>query len=177
MDPDKKDRASTRAGIESSSAGRFLFNIVLSACLFVLLPPPEPAWAIQSHPAPEGLYVHQVAHIIFIIGLAFLVYWLQINLFAQQRGWRYIQMSAVLFILWNVVAFAGHWVEEHVPRSLFVGDPDWSQRLIVGTNVWVDAFYILKFDHVVCVPAIVCLFIGVRALYHDVLRQGPASNE
>lgn len=43
---------------------------------------PEHAWAFQSHPAPERLYVHQLAYVFFIISIAFLVYWLQVNIFA-----------------------------------------------------------------------------------------------
>lgn len=137
---------------------------------------PDHAWAFQSHPAPEGLYVHQLAHVVFIISMAFLVYWLEVNLFTRERGWRYIQVSALFFILWNLVAVSGHCVEEMVPRELFVGDPDWSQRLIAGTTLWVDLFYVLKLDHIVCVPAIVCLFLGVRTLYLGALRQGNSTD-
>jgi hypothetical protein len=138
---------------------------------------PEQAWAIQSHPEPEGLYVHQLAHVVFIIAMAFLAYWLEANLFTQQKGWRCIQVSALFFILWNVVAILGHFVEEMVPRDLFVGDPDWSQRLAAGANIWAEIFYVVKLDHLVCVPAMVCLFIGIRSLYKDVLRQGNSPDE
>jgi hypothetical protein len=167
----------SRSAAARRFAIRFLSITILSVLLFGHLFRPGEAWAFQSHPHPEGLYVHQLAHVFFVISMAFLAYWLQVNLFTQQKGWRYIQVSAVFFILWNVVAFMGHWVEEQVPRSLLVGDPDWSQRLIVGTNIWAEAFYVLKLDHLLCVPAIVCLFIGVRALYQDVLRQGLSQDE
>jgi hypothetical protein len=136
-----------------------------------------PAWAIQSHPEPEGLYVHQSAHVFFVVSMAFLVYWLETEGFTRSRGWRYIQISACLFILWNIVALCGHYVEETVPRSLFKGDPDLSQRLIVGTNVWAMLFYILKLDHVVCVPAIVCLFLGIRRLHQDVSSESDEVRE
>lgn len=150
--------------------------LLVLAVLAGLAVSPEKAWAFQSHPAPEGLYVHQLAHVVFIIAMGFLMYWLEVNLFTRQRGWRYIQVSALFFILWNMVAMSGHFVEEMVPRELFVGDPDWSQRLIAGTTLWADLFYVLKLDHIVCVPAIVCLFLGVRTLYLDALRQGNSIN-
>lgn len=165
-----------RCEVTRRSSDRLFTLPFLLAGLLGLMVSPEQAWAFQSHPAPEGLYVHQLAHVVFIIAMAFLVYWLEVNLFTRQRGWRYIQVSALFFILWNLVAISGHCVEEMVPRELFVGDPDWSQRLIAGTTMWADLFYILKLDHIVCVPAIVCLFLGVRTLYLDALRQGNSTN-
>lgn len=143
-----------------------------SMCLglvFVLLL--RPAYAIQSHPAPEGLYVHQLAHVCFIVSMGFLVYWLEVHHFCRKKGWRYIQVSALLFAFWNVVAFFGHWVEEIIPRELFVGDPDWSQRLAAQENLWADVFYFVKLDHLVSVPAIVFLFIGIRLLYRDIQEE------
>ncbi len=126
-----------------------------------------PAHAIQSHPAPEGLYVHQLAHVCFVISMGFLSYWLGVHHFCRKKGWRYIQVSAILFACWNIFAFLGHWVEEKIPRELFLGDPDWSQRLVASENLWADLFYLLKLDHLVSVPAIVCLFIGIKLLYRD----------
>lgn len=154
----------------SSLGFSFFFFVLVWLFGFLLLT--EPAWAIQSHSAPEGLYVHQIAHFFFVVSMAFLAYWLAVNHLTSQKGWRYIQIAAILFLLWNIVAVAGHWVEEQVPRELFVGDPDWSQKLIQGTNIWANLFYVLKLDHLICVPAIVCLFLGIKSLYQDVLRQG-----
>jgi len=128
----------------------------------------SPAHAIQSHPAPEGLYVHQLAHVCFIISMGFLAYWLEVQKFCRKKGWRYIQIAALLFVFWNILAFAGHCVEEKIPRELFVGDPDWSQRLVAHENMWADLFYVLKLDHLASVPAIICLFVGIRLLYRDV---------
>jgi hypothetical protein len=136
----------------------------------------EPAMAIQSHPAPEGLYVHQIAHLCFIVAMGFLAYWLEVNRFTCQKGWRYIQIAAILFLCWNVIAFFGHWVEEKVPKELFIGDPDWSQRLVSGESLWADCFYVLKLDHLVCVPAIIFLYVGIKRLYMDLLHLGKAGD-
>jgi len=142
----------------------------LSGCLMASLFCCEPALAIQSHPTPEGLYVHQIAHVCFIVSMAFLAYWLEINRFTAQKGWRYIQIAAILFLCWNIIAVSGHWVEERVPKELFVGEPDWSQRLVLGQNKWADVFYILKLDHLVSVPAIIFLFRGIKHLHRDILQ-------
>jgi hypothetical protein len=138
---------------------------------------PAASWAFQSHPAPEGLYAHQLAHVIFIGAMGILIYWLEVNQFSRQKGWRLVQASCVLFILWNVVAIVGHWVEEQIPNHLVTGDPDWTQRLAVGTTPLAYVFFVLKLDHLVCVPAMVCLFLGIRALYKQAIGKEPAAHD
>ncbi len=139
--------------------------IVLSV-LFI----PGLAWAFQSHPAPEGLYAHQLAHVFFIVAMGILAYWLQVNEFVRQRGWRLIQISCVLFIVWNVQAIVGHWVEERVAADAVIGEPDWTQRIILNTAM-MRLYYVLKLDHFVCVPAMICLLLGIRSLYQGALKE------
>ncbi|MEW6349915.1 MAG: hypothetical protein AB1646_12685 [Thermodesulfobacteriota bacterium] len=140
-------------------------TISTAFALAISLAGPARAWAFQSHPAPEGLYVHQLAHVCFIAAMGILAYWLERNRLTEQRGWRFIQVSCVLFIAWNVFAFTGHWVEERVPDSSLIGEPDWTARLVIDGSPVVFAYYLLKLDHLVCVPAVVCLFLGIRALF------------
>lgn len=125
---------------------------------------PTAAAAFQSHPGPEGLYAHQLAHIFFILAMAFLAYWLQVNGFTRERGWRLIQVSCLLLILWNLVAFTGHWVEERISDAVISGEPDWTQRIVVD-SAWTAAYYALKLDHLVQVPAMMCLVLGIRSLF------------
>ena len=139
--------------------------IVLSA-LFS----PEVAWAFQSHPAPEGLYVHQLAHVVFCVAMGILAYWLQVNSFVQQRGWRLIQISCILFVLWNIDTFLGHWVEERVAADAVTGKPDWTQRIILDSAM-TRLYYALKLDHLISVPAMICLFLGIRSLYKAALKE------
>ena len=50
----------------------------------LLLGQTESAWALQSHGAPEGIYVHQMAHVLFMGALAYL-YWHTRR--SQDGGW------------------------------------------------------------------------------------------
>ncbi len=109
--------------------------------------------------------------------MGFLAYWLEFNRLALQKGWRLIQTSCLLFILWNVAAFAGHWVEERIPREVFQGDPDWTQRIDLSISTLNYVYYFLKLDHLICVPAMICLFLGVRALYKEVVSKEPLADE
>ncbi|MGO9568708.1 MAG: hypothetical protein ACLP5H_14320, partial [Desulfomonilaceae bacterium] len=56
-----------------------------ASIVFCTILSPGLAWAFQSHPAPEGLYAHQLAHVLFIVAMGILAYWLQVNNFVQQR--------------------------------------------------------------------------------------------
>jgi hypothetical protein len=161
-----------------SKTGCFCRGALLAALGFVgHILVPASVWAFQSHPAPEGLYAHQLAHFFFIIAMGFLAYWLEFNRLVLQRGWRLIQTSCLLFLLWNLVAIIGHWVEERIPREVLQGDPDWTQRIDLTVNSLNYAYYFLKLDHLVCVPAMICLFLGVRALYNTVVNEEPPSDE
>ena len=146
--------------------------VLILACLF---DGPTAANAFQSHPAPEGLYIHQLAHCFFVFAMAMLAYWLQVNGFTREKGWRLIQVSCVLLILWNLVAFTGHWVEEMISDAAISGEPDWTQRIVVD-SVWTGLYYVLKLDHLVQIPAMLCLLLGIRSLYKRAAREAQSGD-
>lgn len=161
--------------ITKARLGRTLLLAVLGLAGQALVP--TAVFAFQSHPAPEGLYAHQLAHGFFLIAMVFLAYWLEYNNLTLHRGWRLIQAACILFILWNLVALSGHWVEERIPRDDLQGDPDWTQRIDLAGHSLNYAYYFLKLDHFVCVPAMICLFLGVRSLYKEVASKEPLTDE
>lgn len=141
-------------------------KIFTLCCFFILLP--RAAWALQTHPAPEGLYGHQLAHVFFIVSMGFFTYWLQTTGLARQRGWRFIQISCFLFILWNLDTFTVHWLEHTMTKDMFITTGlDWSKKLAMaeGWRSWV--YYFGKFDHLLCVPAILFLLMGLRHLHKE----------
>ncbi len=133
----------------------------------------EPAWATQAHSAPEGLYAHQLAHIFFIISMGVLAYWLRERKLVQAVGWRYIQYSALLFILWNIDAFFVHFVEEQL--ALIDTQPVgfWKIHITstVNSQILVWLYYAAKLDHLLCVPALLFLFFGLRRLLKEAEAQ------
>jgi hypothetical protein len=131
----------------------------------------EPAWAFQSHPSPEGLYAHQMAHVIFLSAMGILAYWLQVNGFTKERGWRLIQVACLFFLAWNAIAALGHWIEEGLSPVIMVGPPDWRQKIRLASDPWSIAYYVLKLDHLVSIPAMVCLVLGLKALCRKVLNE------
>lgn len=150
--------------------GSYRYGVILSIASAAVCLDPVQAWALQSHGPPEGYYVHQMAHALFALSMVGLAYWLEVNRFTRERGWRLIQMSCLLFFLWNLVAFSGHFVEVRIPPDLIEGHgTGWGQRLLAGGGSYAVFYYFLKMDHLVCVPAILCLFLGIRNLYKQTL--------
>jgi hypothetical protein len=70
--------------------------------------------------------------------------------------------GAFLFVGWNIWAFIGHVVEILVSESLFVVLPG---RIVpsLAMNSWQEAaYYLLKMDHLLCLPALLFFYAGLR---------------
>ena len=126
----------------------------------------EPAFATQAHSAPEGLYAHQLAHIFFIISMGVLIYWLRAHRLVTSAGWRYIQYAALFFILWNLDAFTVHLLEEQLAVIAIQRINPWQINITAlnGSKALVWLYYFAKFDHLLCVPALLLLYFGLRRL-------------
>ena len=145
---------------------RFLRYATLAALSLALLCIATPALATQTHGQPEGLYVHQIAHLFFIISMGILEFWLRQRNLVREPGWKYIQVAAVLFILWNVNAMAVHFLDEQISWLTVTAIDEWQISIFVsgGGKGLALLYYILKLDHLLCVPAMVCLYLGLKSL-------------
>lgn len=150
------------------------FHILESVlCLSCVLLSAQTAEATQVHTASEGLYVHQIAHLFFLFSMGILVYWLRQRSLVQETGWRFVQYAAFLFMLWNADAFIAHYLDGRGSVFETINAGHW--------NGWVDLgedpeglavlYYLAKMDHLLSVPAILCLYLGLREL----LRRAGAS--
>ncbi len=152
--------------LKTARQNTILAKIFILCCFFIFWP--RAAWALQTHPAPEGLYAHMLAHLFFIATLGIFTYWLHTTGLVRERGWRLIQISCFMFILWNLDTFTVHWIEHTMTRDAFITTGlDWTQRLAMtgGWRSWL--YYFGKFDHLLCVPAMLFLVFGLRHLYRQ----------
>jgi len=129
---------------------------------------PASAWATQTHGGLEGLWVHQTAHLFFALSMGLLIFWLRKWRLTSSQGWRYIQFAALFFIAWNLDTIASHWLQEQ-SGLIEVRSVAPLQMQIVTAEGWhwlSKVFYLTKLDHLLCVPALVFLFLGFRRLLH-----------
>jgi len=133
---------------------------------------PEQAAATQVHVPSEGLYVHQVAHLFFALAMATLLYWLRERQLVKQRGWRLIQLAAFFFILWNIDAFAVHILDDRSDLFITIDKGTWHESIQFDRNIELLAvlYYLGKMDHLLSVPAMILLFLGLRSLLEDAER-------
>jgi hypothetical protein len=148
------------------SACRILLRILLPASALLLMTA-APVMATQGHGHPEGLYAHQMAHVFFAFSMGLLIYWLRKRGLTADAGWRYIQYASFFFILWNADAFLVHFIEEQTTVLEITRVNFWQIRLQPQPGYeWIDTvYYLAKLDHLLCVPALLCLFIGLKRLY------------
>lgn len=151
---------------------RYLQKIGLVGALVLVT---EPAFATQFHSAPEGLYAHQLAHIFFIVSMGVLIYWLRERKLVREVGWRYIQYASLFFIFWNLDAFSVHLLEEQFAVINVQHIETWKISITASNHssavTWL--YYATKLDHLLCVPALLFLYLGLRRLLKDTATTTP----
>ena len=149
--------------------------------ILIWLCQPAAVHAVQTHGGPEGLIVHQFAHLFFAFSMGLLIYWLRKRGLVSRRSWRYIQYAAIFFIAWNLDAFCSHWLLE---QSGFIAVENIHSMQMRVTSYerfhgLAEIYYLSKLDHLLCVPAMLFLLLGLRRLYKSSLpeeqRKEPAS--
>jgi hypothetical protein len=135
---------------------------------------PASAWATQTHGGLEGLWVHQTAHVFFAFSMGLLIFWLRKRRLTVSRGWRYIQFAAIFFIAWNMDTMASHWLQEQSGLIEVRNAAPLQMQIITGeSRHWLGSvYYMTKLDHLLCVPALVFLFLGFRRLLHTAFQPG-----
>ncbi len=136
---------------------------------------PVPAWATQTHGGLEGLWVHQTAHLFFALSMGLLIFWLRKWRLTVSQGWRFIQFAAFFFIAWNIDTMASHWLQEQAGLIEVRNVAPLQMQIVTAENWnWLSkVFYLTKLDHLLCVPALVFLFLGFRRLLHTGFHAAP----
>ncbi len=138
---------------------------MLRLALVVLLLWARPAWAVQVHPAPEGLIAHMLGHVLFTAAIVYFLYLLYRHPPGDRPGWKYLKWSLIFFLLWNIDAFTVHALALKIPNEAIYGENIFEARLLPPWN-WVKIlYYFLSFDHFLCIPEIIFLFLAMRSFY------------
>lgn len=123
----------------------------------------SPAYATQGHGGIEGILVHQAAHVLFAMAMGFLVFRIKRDELPS-KGWKNVRVAAILFILWNINTIFVHFVDEQVKWVVVTR--------LEGGRMAIDSpvpglpllYYLAKLDHLLCVPAIAFLWVGLKQL-------------
>lgn len=140
------------------------------SCL-LLLSLAENAWALQSHGGPEGIYVHQMAHVLFMASLGYLQ-WHTRRTQDEGIGWKYLRFACLMLFCWNALAFTGHQAFEHLTTADFLDKNTWSEQLVMPITPAKVLYYITKMDHFLMVPALLALVMSLRTFYLEAVNGG-----
>lgn len=124
------------------------------------------AHGTQVHTAPEGLYAHQIGHICFFFSMGILIYWLRHRRLTSNLGWRYLQYAALFLMLWNVDAALTHLLESQATFFITANAGTIRAHIIAKPHreTITSFYYLLKMDHLLCVPGLVFLYLSLREL-------------
>lgn len=134
----------------------------LSIIPAIALSLPGSAWALQPHSAPEGLYVHQMSHVLFTGALIYLYLHTRRTPELSSRGWRYLQIFCILFAGWNLLALVGHEAVKFLTPADFIDKSSWDGSLAGPISPLKVLYFITKMDHLLYVPALVSLVTALR---------------
>ena len=119
----------------------------------------SPALAFQEHGPPEGLYIHQLAHICLALSMIGLWYGIRSSRFRKDQGWQRMAIGAALLTVWNIMTFTGHILSLYTMPAM---------RQNNGVPAWMElTWHILKLDNIVCVAAMLYFYAGLKRLLQD----------
>jgi len=144
------------------------FTILIT--VWLLFGTVENAMALQTHGAPEGVYVHQLAHLLFILALTYLYWHTRKTQETSGKGWWYFQLFCLLLIAWNILAFTGHEIYKQMDAGDFIDQNTWAARIASPITLTKVLYYITKMDHLLVVPAVLALVISFRSFYLEAKR-------
>lgn len=147
------------------------FVHIILICLFILFGFTEKSWALQSHGAPEGIYVHQMAHLLFMGALGYLYWHTRKSPAIKSKGWKYLQICCFFLISWNIIAFTGHQAFGQLSSADFIDKSSWKEQLAPPIT-WIKVlYYLTKMDHFLNVPGLMALAISLRTFYQEALLE------
>ncbi len=147
------------------------YSRLIPITVLTLLAGAEPVFALQTHGAPEGIYVHQMAHVLFSGALLYLFWHTRKTPETTGKGWRFFQLFCVFLIAWNILAFTGHETYEHLVDDDFLNRNTWAAQLAYPITFKKVLYYITKMDHFLIVPALLALVMSLRSLYLEARKE------
>lgn len=134
---------------------------------------PSPAWAVQIHGHPEGYIVHMMAHIFFSAALIYFLYMLHKRPPGSGSAWRHLQLSLLLFLLWNIDTFTVHWLALRLPDTAIVAGPNLTKDVLrMEISARSLLYYLGRFDHLLCVPAMWFLMCSLIDFCSEAEKKG-----
>ena len=144
----------------------------VAAAAAAVLALPAPAWATQTHGAPEGLYVHLLGHMLFLAAMVYYALSLVRSGESGYPGGTWMLAAVLLLALWSVDTALVHIYQEADPGVRTRGTVR-GLAAFLEVRAWPDRlFYVARLDHLLMVPALAALAAGIRGMLRREEEQG-----
>jgi signal transduction histidine kinase len=149
------------------------FIVFLLSLLFSLYA--SDAWGYVPHEYP-AIYTQQLGRI-FLLFAFICVYWVIVrNRLYKQKGWRYLFLSVIFFILWDLDVFIGRTAELIKPPQTIGNTEGWlyfTRDVIIERLVYL--YYIGRLDFFLLNVAMLLFYLGLKEHLREVRKEAPAS--
>jgi len=144
---------------------------VLCALAAVVFFAPTPALAFISVWETQGSYVHLMAHFLFAIAMAFLIYEIYRGELRGMTGFKSLIWACVLLVWWNLDAIAGHILDWTLSNPVILETGIGRRLLMENAHTW--AYYVTKITHfVIIIPAFYFFYRGLKRLSQEEEAKG-----
>ncbi len=122
------------------------------------------AWGYVPHEYP-AIYTHQLSRIFLFIAFICVLWAILYNRLHKERGWRYLFLSVIFFIVWDVDVFVGRTAEfMKLPRTIgsTEGWEYFTRDIVIEGPVYL--YYIGRLDFLLLNIAMLLFYVGLREL-------------
>jgi hypothetical protein len=124
---------------------------------------PWPALAIQTHGHPEGLYAHQLGHLVFLAAMIYVCWEIRRRRLPSRPGFPALFWACLLLAAWNILTFWGHWAEQGLNPGAIDSRSGYLHQYLHITDLGGLIYYLASLDHLILVPALWLFYLGLRA--------------
>jgi|UniRef100_A0A7V6DQG1 hypothetical protein len=125
---------------------------VLGALASVVLFAPPPAFAFIPTWETQGSYIHLMAHFLFAVAMAFLIYEIYRGELRGMPGFRSLLWACALLVWWNLDAIVGHALDWTLSNPVVLGTGVDRRLLMENAHIW--GYYVTKITHfAIIIPA------------------------
>ncbi len=122
------------------------------------------AWGYVPHEYP-AIYTQQLGRIFLLLAFICVVWVVVRNRLYKQKGWRYLFLSVIFFILWDLDVFIGRTAELINPPQTIGNIEGWqyfTRDIIIERLVYL--YYIGRLDFLLLNIAMLLFYLGLREL-------------
>jgi hypothetical protein len=157
--------------VRTAAAYRRLAQVSLALPALILLAP-RPSLAFSFFWETEGSYVHQLGHLLFLMGMFFFILEIKSGELKGRPGFRSLVWSCWLFVWWNLDAVLGHTLDWSLSAPIITGTGLNRRLYMENWHTW--AYYLTRITHFFLpVPAFYLFYRGLKKFLREAEGKSP----